>query len=371
MSHLKSSTGIAELQSDTAHEEPLHSRQPNGQLLPALLILKKNVRLLAAVTVAAGILATLVLIFVPNYYAANSTIVIPSKSRSLANSLVGQLGPLAALTGDFGVKDSSDRYLSLLKSNSIADILIQQFNLQSVYKKNKIQRLRDKLADHTRFQVLKGGLITISVTDKDPKRAADLANAYVEQLYKLNSRLAVDEAARRREFYQKQVDSAKQQLTSDEQQLKNAQETTGLIQPDAQAKGVIEAIVQLRTLIAAKQTELRIMETFGTNSNPDIIRRRTEVEGLRAELKKLENSNSESGIVGPRNLPSAGLEYARRLRDVKTDEAIMTALIKEFEEARVDEARRAPLVQMVDRAQVPDEKAGPERIVIIIASMLR
>lgn len=351
----------------------IESRPDQGAsegLTSALILLKKNLGMIAAATGTIGCIAGLIVVLIPSYYTSESTLVVPSPNRSVASALMGQLGPIAALSGDLGNKDSSDRYISLLKSNSISDALIKEHDLRNVYKKKRIQQLRDELADHTRFQVLKGGLIMVSVTDVDPRRAADLANGYVEQLYKLNSRLAVDEATQRREFYQQQVDSAKEQLSSDEQKLKDSQEKTGLIQPDAQAKGVIENLAELRALIAEKEIEIKTMATSATESNPDLIRLRAQAAGLRSELKKLEGSDGATGLVGTRNLPSAGLEYARRVRDVKLDEAIVAALIKQFEEARIDEARSAPLVQMVDRAQPPDQKAGPQRVAIILGSML-
>lgn len=352
------------------HIESRADQEPSAGLVSALTLLRKKLGMITAITGVIGCIAGLIVILIPSYYTSESTLVVPSPNRSLTSALVGQLGPMAALTGDMGNKDSSDRYISLLKSNTISDALIREHDLRNVYKKKRIQQLRDKLADHTRFQVLKGGLIMVSVTDVDPRRAADLANGYVEQLYKLNSRLAVDEATQRREFYQQQVDSAKQQLSSDEQRLKDSQEKTGLIQPDAQAKGIIETLADIRALLAEKEIEIKIMATSATESNPDLIRLRAQVAGLHSELKKLEGSDGATGLVGTRNLPSAGLEYARRMRDVKIDEAMVAILIKQFEEARMDEAKSAPLVQMVDRAQPPDEKAGPQRFAIILGSML-
>src|SRR6185437_4710780 len=130
-----------------------------------------------------------------------------------------------------------------------------------------------------------------SVTDRNPSRAADLANGYVDQLYKLNSRLVVDEASQRREFYQQQVEAAKQQLNLDEEKLKDAQEKTGLIQPDAQARGLIDAIGQLRTEIAVKETEIKAMEVSATNSNPDLLRLKAQLAALREELKKIEDTD--------------------------------------------------------------------------------
>ncbi|HEX3103647.1 MAG TPA: GNVR domain-containing protein [Terriglobales bacterium] len=348
----------------------MHQASSAVGLESALSALKSKLRMLAVVTLVAGGIAGLVLLFVPNYYTAVSTIVLPTSKGSFTNALIGQLGPIAALSGDLGSRDSTDKYISLLKSNSISDALITEHNLKNVYKKITIQELRDQLADHTRFQVLKGGLISIFVTDGDPERASKLANGYVEQLYNLNSRLAVDEAAQRREFYQRQVEEAKQQLSADEQRLKESQESTGLIQPDAQAKGVIEMIAGVRAEIARNEIEIRTMETSATDANPDLVRLRAQQAGLRAELKKLAEPDTVTGLVGTRNLPSAGLEYARRIRDVKVDETIVAALVREFEEARIDEARSAPLVQMVDRAQSPDKKAGPNRVAIILASML-
>jgi tyrosine-protein kinase Etk/Wzc len=349
---------------------PANGVSDAGGLHSTLSILKSKLRIIGLVTMMAGAVAGLVQAFIPSYYTATSTIVVPSQSRSLAGALLAEVGPIAALAGDLGNKDSSDRYISLLKSNSVSDALIGEYNLKAVYKKTKVQQLRDELADRTRFKVLKGGLISIAVTDVDPRRAAELANGYVEQLYKLNSRLAIDEAAQRREFYQQQVDTAKEQLSTDEQKLKDAQERTGLIQPDAQAKGVIETIVRLRTEIASKEVEIRTLQTSLADSNPDLVRLRTQLTGLRMQVKKLEDTDAATGLIGTRELPSAGLEYARRVRDVKVDEAIVAALLKEFEGAKIDEAKSAPLVQMVDQAQAPDQKSGPYRVAIILGAML-
>ncbi len=344
---------------------------PQHGIVGALHILKRNRRFLVITTLAAGLLSGVIAWFIPSYYVAVSTILSPVQNRSIANAIIGQIGPMAALAGgDFGLRDASEQYTSLLHSRTIADNLIEMHHLKDVYGHKDMEDLREKLSAVTKIQVLKGGLISISVTDSNAQRAADLANSYVEQLYQLNSKLAVDEASQRRLFFEHQLDAARQQMNDDEQRLRGTQERTGIVQLDAQAKATVESAAKLRAEIAAKEIEIGSMRTFATDTNPTLIRAEQELSGMRAELKKSQGSSDADGPLSVAKLPTAGLEYTRRVRDLKFDEAMVEALVKQYEIARIDQAKSAPLVQVVDGANVPTKRAGPPRLAIILCAML-
>jgi uncharacterized protein involved in exopolysaccharide biosynthesis len=230
---------------------------------------------------------------------------------------------------------------------------------------------RNRLADRTLLVAGKDGLISVGFDDEDPKRAADVANAYVEELDKLTQMLAVTEAAQRRLFFERQLKQAKTDLSIAEVALQVTQEKTGLIKLDDQGKAIIEAVAGLRAQISAKEVELRAMRTFATEQNSDYVRTENQLAALRAELMKLERAQISGGgnvLLPTGKVPQAGLEYLRKLRDVKYFETMFELLARQLEAAKIDEAREAAVIQVVDRAVPPDRKSRPNRALIVVAA---
>jgi uncharacterized protein involved in exopolysaccharide biosynthesis len=261
----------------------------------------------------------------------------------------------------------------MLKSRTVADNIIARFELQNVYDRDTMVETRKDLADNSTITAGKDGLITVDFDDEDPKRAAAVANAFVEELDKLTQSLAVTEAGQRRLFFERQLQQAKQDLSKAEVALKVTQEQTGLIKLDDQGKAIIESVAALRGQISAKEVELRAMRTFTTENNPDYVRVQQQLAGLRSELAKLERAriSGEGDILLPTGkVPEAGLEYLRKFRDVKYQETIFELLAKQFEVAKIDEAKEAAIIQVVDHAIAPDRKSKPRRALIVIAATL-
>jgi capsule polysaccharide export protein KpsE/RkpR len=212
-------------------------------------------------------------------------------------------------------------------------------------------------------------VIEISVDDRDPKRAADMANAYVDALQKLTQGLAVTEASQRRLFYERELLSAKDRLSDAEVALKQTQEKTGLIQLDEQAKAMIHSTAALRAQIAAKEVQLQRMRLFATKQNPDLQGAEQELSGLRAQLaiqeRKGAGGNGDTQLANAK-VPAAGLEYIRRLRDVKYNETIFELLAKQFEAAKLDEANNSTIIQVIEKATPPERKSAPKRAQIVL-----
>jgi uncharacterized protein involved in exopolysaccharide biosynthesis len=228
---------------------------------------------------------------------------------------------------------------------------------------------RKEFSDNSTIKTGKDGLITIEFDDEDPVRAAAIANAYVDELDKLTQTLAVTEAAQRRLFFERQLQQVKNDLSEAELALKKTQETTGLIKLDDQGRAIIEAVATIRAQISAKEVELRAMRTYTTEQNPDYVRTQQQLAGLRNELLKLERSSvsGQGDIMLPTGkVPEAGLEYLRRYREIKYQEAIFELLARQFEAAKIDEAKEAAIVQVVDRAIQPDKKSKPRRALIVM-----
>jgi uncharacterized protein involved in exopolysaccharide biosynthesis len=365
--------------------DPSGGELSERDVLDWLIVLSRRKRLILRTTLAAAVLAAIVALVLPNRYTATAKILPPQQSQSLAASMIGQLGalgPMGAIAQkDLGLKNPGDLYVGMLRSRTVADALVRRFDLLRVYRDGRISDARRDLEDATGVVVGKEGLIAISVEDKEPGRAPQIANAYVEELRQLTQDLAVTEAGQRRIFFERQLEMAKNNLADAEQALKQTEQTTGLIQLDGQAKAIIESVVKLRALIAAKEVELRARRLFSTEQNPDTRLGEEQLLGLRAQLAGLEKqSGGTNGATGSEpgnvqvpvgNVPEAGLQYVRRLRDVKYAETMFELLAKQYEAARLDEAKTAAVIQVLDPAIEPDRKSSPQRswIVIVVGAI--
>ncbi len=324
---------------------------------------------------SAAVLSLLVSFLIPVRYTANCKLLPPQQSQSMSMSAVlSQLGPLQALIGGggMGIRNANDFYIGMLRSRTVADGLIDRFDLMRVYKKKVREDARTQLAGRTEILASKDGVISIFVEDHDPQRAADLANAYANELEKLTKTLAVTEAARRRLFFEHETKIASDELAVAEQGLKETQEKTGLILLDSQSRAMIDALTSLRARVAAQEVMVRAMQSFATDENPDLVRAKEELAALRDQETKLEFGHGGKTIanVPIENVPTAGLEYVRKFREVKYHEALFELLAKQYEAARIDEGRDSVLVQQLDKALLPERRSWPKRLPIIVFSAL-
>ena len=366
-------TGVRPEVQDVVVVTPVEAKQGSEReidWIDFLLVLARNKASILKFTVAATAVALIVAFLIPKTYTATTTILPPEQARSSASLLLGQIELLGGVsTAELGLKSPGDLFVAMLQSRSIEDSIIDKFDLRREYGVKHYQDARKKLVSRTNISAGDEGLISVSVTDRDPKRAADLANAYVEDLHAMNSDLAVSEASQRRLFYEQKLDAEREQLSQAELALKQAQEKTGLLQPDAQAKAIIQGVADMRAQVAIKEVQVGAMRTYATKDNPDLRRAEQELAGLRAQLAKMERNTGESGNgnveLPTRQLPQAELEYIRRARDLKYHEALYEFLSKQLEAARLDEAKDAIVVQVVDKAVMPEKKSGPRRMLIV------
>ncbi len=373
VSEARASSGAGVYDHDVMSNQPPAVEGP-GQVdtIAVLQVLANHKKQILKITLAAAVLAAIVAMLLPKMYTATTTVLPPQQNQSTATAMLGQLGAIAGLGSmDLGLKNPDDLFVAMLHSRSIEDSLIDRFDLRRAYSVKEYGEARGKLSSRSDIVAEKEGLISISVTDTDPKRAADLANAYVDMLHELNGNLAITEAGQRRVFYQHQLDSEREALAQAEVALQQVEEKSGLVQPDAQGRAIVTAVADMRAQVAIREVRLQAMRSYATPSNPDVERAQQELAGLRAQLAKLEGN----GILGngnlqvpTRQLPAVELEYLRQLRDVKYHEALYEFLGKQLEASRIDEAKDAILVQVVDKAVIPERKSGPHRGLIVLVT---
>jgi tyrosine-protein kinase Etk/Wzc len=334
-----------------------------------LIVLAKRKSFIFKFVGIALILAIITVFLLPNTYTATGKIMAPQQNQSMAaTAMLSQLGPLAALAGQgVGLRNPSDIYVAMLRSETVANALIDRFSLMSVYKQKLREYARRQLETATAIKAGKEGVISIAVEDRNPQRAADLANGYVEELEKLTKTLNVTEASKRRLFFEREVKTENEELANAEVALKQTQEKTGLILLDSQSRAMIGSLTSLRAAIAAKEVEVQAMRSFATSENPDMVMAEQELTTMRAQLERVERGQGKRSIadVPIENVPTAGLEYVRKLRDVQYHEALFALLAKQYEAAKIDEARDALIVQQMDKATPPEQKSGPHRLVIL------
>jgi tyrosine-protein kinase Etk/Wzc len=362
-----------------------HGEPREAQLLDLLLVLAQGKRIVLQTTMAAALLAGIVALLLPNRYTATVSLLPPQQSPSLAASLAGQLGalgPMAAMAQkDLGLKNPNDIYIGMLRSRSTADALIRRFDLLRVYRDHKLSDAREDLEKASSIVLGKEGFLGISVEDQDRSRAPQMANAYVDELRRLTQDLAVTEAGQRRIFFERQLELAKNHLADAEQALKETEQRTGLIQLDGQAKAIIDSVVKVRAAIAAKEVELHALRLSSTDQNPDVRLADRQLSGMRAQLALMEKQSRfrgdaanqievSGGDLPSGNVPEAGLLYVRKLREVKYAETLFELLAKQYEAARLDEAKTAAVIQVLDPAIAPDRKSSPHRTLIVAVAAL-
>ena len=346
-------------------------REDEIDLTRLLRVISRRSRLIMGITAASAIVAVVVSLLLPNYYKAETRILPPSeKGGNLAAQMMGQAGGLIALAGGaVGVKSQGELYMAMAKSRTVLDRMVDRFDLMKLYKGNFRQDARAKLLQSlTAREDRKSGIVFLTVEDRDQKRAADMANAFVEEMKSMAGGMAISEASQRRMFFEDQLRQTKVSLARAEEEVKGFQQRTGMFQVDAQARAIIEGIARLRAGIAAKEVEARVLRTFATAQNPDLQRVEEEIRALRSELEKLETSKGSGfdPLMPSGRVPEMGTEYLRKLRQLKYNETLFELLSKQYELAKLDEARDAVVIQVIDRAIPPERKAGPQRALIVM-----
>lgn len=329
-------------------------------------------RLIAGATMGAALLAAGVSFLLAPVYTARTSLLPPgSQQQSGSAAALAALGSLGGLAGA-GAKTPDDLYVALLRSDSVLLGLDQQFNLKTRYSVKDFESLRKVAPTYVHVASdKKAGLISVEVDDEDPEFAAKLANALVAETTKVLSRLAVSEAQQRRLFFERQLSETKEKLVKAESDLREVQERSGVIVLDKQSEAVISSAAQVRAAIAEREVRLRVLRMSSTEQNPDVMRLTSELQGLRAELARMESRKGPDSAsttdlpVG--KLPEAAVSYVRARRELKLQEVLMEAMVRQFESAKLDEAKEGPLLQQVDPALPPDHKSKPARALIVAA----
>jgi tyrosine-protein kinase Etk/Wzc len=352
------------------------------KLTDLLLVLLKRKKVILLFVSAAIVVSVVKSLLLPFGYTATARILPPSESSST-------LSPLSQITGVFGIwpgrfgRTTADTCVGILQSDAVADILIDRFDLKDYFKRKYKSDLYNTLRGIAKFDVdRKTQIISISVEDKDPKRAADMANAYVDALDQINQKVNATEGHRKRVFLESRLKKVVQDLSKAETDLKTFQEKNNLVAIGDQARVAIEGAAKIKGEIIASQTELEILKQFGTERQNEAIMLKSKIAELNKQLAKMETGNPDKDkaddakksennpdfYIPFNEMPALGIQLARFMREVKVQEKVFELVTSQYEMAKIDEAKDMTTIQVLDKAFPPDRRSSPRRTQIVILS---
>jgi uncharacterized protein involved in exopolysaccharide biosynthesis len=361
---------------DPLDEESL--REAHERLAERVRLLWNKRRFLIRATVWGLIVATLVGFLIPKRYKSTAGLMPPDQPMGAGVSALAALssqfsGGLAGLAGNgLGVKTTGAMFVGILRSDTVRDDVIREFNLQRVYGTRYVEDTRKKLTEHTEIaEEPKSGIITISVTDRDSRRAAAMAQEYLHELNWVVTHLSTSAAHRERVFLDQRLEEVKSNLEDAEKQFSQFASQKGAIDIPAQGKAMVTAAATLQGEVIAAEAELEAFRQIYTDNNARVRSLEAKVDGLRGSLEKLAgkgaNEKSAADRIYPslRELPMLGVTYADLLRRTKVQEAVFETLTKEDELTKVQEAKEIPSVKVLDPPEVPEKRSFPPRLLIM------
>ena len=341
---------------------------PNPSLLDILLVIAKHKKMIFRATFGAAIITALYSLTLPNIYTAKAMVLPGEDEAGKAGAMLSQLGGLASLAGGSLEQSSKkDLYITMLKSDALRDPIIDQFKLMSVYDKKiraDVYRLLDGSAHITAGK--KDGVVTIEFSDKDPKQAAAIANAYVEELGKLLTGLSMTGAGNNRAFLDKRLATVKADLVRAEEALKVFQSENKAISVPDQAKASIEGVAQLRGQLAVQEVQLGTLRHQLTDSSQEVKVAGAAIAQIKSQIARMEGSGGVSSIPTVGAMPRLGQEYVRLLREFKIQETLVEMLTKQNEMAKFNEIKDVAPLQILQKAKVPERKSKPSRSIIVL-----
>lgn len=329
-------------------------------LLDLLQVIADNLRLLIMGPLAVGVAALGISFAITPTFTAKTQILPPQQQQSSAAALVQSLGALSGLAGAAaGIKNPADQYVAFFKSNAVVDAMIDRFKLIERYEVKTRTDARKTLVERTMVKSGKDGIIVLEVEDKDPAFAAEVANAYIGEMERLLNRLALTDAQNRRQFFERMLKGTGDKLAAADKALRETGVSAGMLKTNPAS--AVEAVARLRAGITAQELKIANMRGVLAETSPDVKQALTELGNLRTQLAKLERDTPED---------AGNSAYLSRFREFKYQETLYELFARQYELARVDEAREGAVIQVIDAATPPERKTKPKKAMIAVVATL-
>jgi uncharacterized protein involved in exopolysaccharide biosynthesis len=321
-------------------------------------LLNSRRRLLSLSSLGAGCLALGISFLLPSIYTARTAFLPPQQQQSIATASLSSLGALAGLAGAGGtLKSPADQYAALMQSTTVEDRIVDRFKLLQTYDKRLKMDARRELEKNTRIAVgKKDGLISVEVDDESPQRAAELANAFVDELRRMTSTLAITEAQQRRVFFEGQLQQTRDNLARAQRDLQASGFSAGALK--AEPREAADAYARLKAQAIAAEVRLQTLRSYMNEAAPEVQQAQSALAALKTQIAKAEETEPQGSTA----------DYISKYREFKYQETLFELFSRQYELARVDESREGALVQVVDIATPPERKSRPSRAMIAVTA---
>jgi capsule polysaccharide export protein KpsE/RkpR len=383
--HSREEIALAQRDDELSFGEGLDYRQTHERTIARLRLFWSRRDFLLRAAVWGIVLSTVIAFLIPSRYTSTTRLMPPDNTSSSGLAMVaatltdggGRASGLSGLASDLlGLKSTSDTFAGILNSRTAEDALIQKFNLKKLYWDSRMEDARRDLQDRTDITVdRKTQIVTLRVTDHDPRRAAAMSEAYVEELNKLVATLSTSSARRERIFLEGRLHGVNQDLETAEKEFSQFASKNTAINIPEQGKAMVSEAATVQGELIATESELEGLKQIYTDNNVRVRTLTARLAELRRQFQDIagkdasstDTSGEQGALTYPsiRKLPLLGVTYADLYRNAKVQEAIFETLTQEYEMAKVEEAKEIPTVRVLDSPDIPDKKSFPPRLLFI------
>ncbi len=347
------------------------SNKDRANIWDVIAVLMKWRRLFVLNFVAAGIITFIIASFLPKWYSSSASLFPPEQDTGIgvASSLLG--GGLGSLISGSGMSlpsfaTLSDIYAAILRSRIVGEDVIDKNNLMEVYGQKSREKALGELAGHLAVTVEPEGIIRISCEDKNPQRAVDLVNSFIEELNRVNSEVRVGKASATRQFIEERLDQTKVELDAAENEYKKFQEENNAISLSDQVNALISSLAELKSQLVLAEIELGVLNRTYLPTHTQVLQQKAKIDEINKQIKLLEKGSPDNKTNNPLSIPLSeapdlGLQLVRLTRDLKIQEAVYELLTQQYEQAKIQEKRDTPTVEVLDPPKVPERKSRPKR----------
>ncbi|MBN1755898.1 hypothetical protein JW877_06755 [bacterium] len=343
-----------------------------------LYVFLANRRLIILNTIVVGLIAMGLSFLLPKWY-QGEVVVLPPLSED-----AGSAGISAFLTGagfslgggEFSLPmmtTPADLWKAMIQSRGVADSIIAAFDLQSRYRKKNMAKTRKSFLKHSELEVTGEGILHIRFEDKNPEIAAQVANAIADRLDRLNRQIKSGSARNTREFIEEQKNKCQETLTRAEEAMKNYQEEYGALVIDEQAKMMVQNAAQLQAELLISEIELGILKKTYLPTHDEVKRVNTKINEIELKLQEMKFGKEGGGQEFDfplMDIPHLSMEYLRLARNLQIQAILYEFLVQQYEQAKIQEAKDTPVINILARATPPEIKHRPKKSIVTVAAAM-
>ncbi|MFQ6008553.1 MAG: GumC family protein [Candidatus Zixiibacteriota bacterium] len=320
------------------------------------------------------LMSLIIALLLPKWYTATA-LLLPPKDLAVPVPGLTHLSEVVSVTKGLDLPymvTSSDVYARMLQSRTIAERIIEQFDLKTRFDVDNFKKAYEELMDRSEFKVTDEGLLMISVEDKDPQMAADLANTFVDELDRVNRQIASERVRQNRIFIEERLTQVEKELEAARTEFENFQLKNKAVDFNEQTRLAVEQAIKLKVMLAELEIELKMREKDLAENNTELIELKRRRRHIKDQLQKLEEGNPDSSFFSlpVADIPTLRGQYEVLYSRVRVGESLYKILLEQLEQAKIQESENTPTISVLDRARPPEIKSRPKRLLIVSATFV-